>query len=428
MPAVLDDALTLPSGLVLPNRIAKSAMTENLADADGQATVRHERVYRRWAEGGAGLLISGNLMVDRRYLERSRNIVADDHLDVARLRRVTAATADTPFLAQLSHPGRQCTRWIAWQPVAPSAVPPVRVLWSFGPPRELAADEVRAIIAGFADAARRSQDAGFDGVQLHAAHGYLLAQFLSPATNLRSDEFGGDVEARARVLLEAARAVRAATGDGFTLAVKLNASDFRHGGFTQDDAEQVVTLLAEVGIDLLEVSGGTYESPALFGLAEGQQASNGQAGDGQGDGEAGSAAAGHKEAYFADFARRARRAAPDVPIMLTGGLRTRAAMAALLEGDAVDVVGLARPLALDPDLPTALLKGADGITLPTYRGPKLLSLVGESEWYEAQIGRMGDGEDPDPGLHPVRGALGFITGEVQRGVREGRARRRLARS
>ena len=295
MPAVLDEPLTLPSGLVLPNRIAKSAMTENLADADGQPTVRHERVYRRWAEGGAGLLVSGNLMVDRRYLERTRNIIADRHLDVAALRRVTAATADTPFLAQLSHPGRQTTRWNAWRPVAPSAVPPVRVLWSFGPPREMTPAEVRAVIGAFADTARRCAEAGFDGVQLHAAHGYLLAQFLSPATNRRTDTWGGDVEARARVLLESTRAVREATGDGFTLAVKLNASDFRHGGFTAEDAEQVVVLLAEAGIDLLEVSGGTYESPALFGLADGQATAT--------------SAAPHKEAYFADFARRARSAA-----------------------------------------------------------------------------------------------------------------------
>jgi hypothetical protein len=193
--------------------------------------------------------------------------------------------------------------------------------------------------------------------------------------------------------------------------VKLNASDFRHGGFSQDDAARVVTLLDEVGIDLLEISGGTYESPALFGLAE----------DGPPTGDS-----PHAEAYFAEFARRARAAAPDMPIMLTGGLRTAAAMESLLGSDTIDVIGMARPLALEPDLPAQLLNGCDGIELPGYHGPELLRSVGESEWYEAQIGRMGNGEDPDPELRPVVAAVSYIAGEVRRGLLEGIARRRAA--
>src|SRR5689334_3245990 len=275
-------------------------MTENLADADNQPTERLERLYRRWAEGGSGLLVTGNLMVDRRYLERSRNVVADRHLDVRRLARVREAAAGTPMVAQLNHPGRQTNRFVAGTPVAPSAAGAVPMLGLFGRPRELSGDEVEAIVQAFGTAARLVEEAGLDGVQVHAAHGYLLAQFLSPHINRRTDAWGGDVAGRARALLEAVRAAKAATGDGFSVSVKLNASDFRHGGFTQDDAEQVVRLLADEGLDLLEVSGGTYENPALFGIDVPESA----------DGAEG-VPAGAKEAYFAAFATRARAAAPD---------------------------------------------------------------------------------------------------------------------
>ena len=409
----LGSKLTLPSGLVLANRIVKAPMTENLADADNQATVRHERAYGRWAEGGAGLLVTGNLMVDRRYLERSRNIVADRHLDVDRLARVRRATGSTPVLAQLGHPGRQTNRFIANRPVAPSAGDAVSMLGMFGKPRELTADEISWIVGRFGSAAALVEQAGFEGVQVHSAHGYLLAQFLSPRTNRRTDQWGGDVPGRARALLASVRACRAATSPGFTVAVKLNSSDFRHGGFTEDDAEHVVRLLADEGVDLVEISGGTYESPALLGLAGASDAS-----------EPGSV----KEAYFAAFATRARQAAAGVPIMLTGGIRTRTAMTALLDSGAIDLIGMGRPLALDPELPSRLLAGEDGRPLPSYALPSVLGLAGESEWYEHQIGRLGDGRDPDPRLRAVTAAARFVTGEGVRGVREGRRRRRLAAS
>ena len=409
----LDSPLTLPSGLVLPNRIAKAPMTENLADADNQPTVRHERAYRRWAEGGAGLLVTGNLMVDRRYLERSRNIVADSHLDIARLARVKAAVGGTPLIAQLGHPGRQTNRFVANTPVAPSETGAVKMLGLFGKPRSLSTQEIHDITRRFGESAARVEQAGFDGVQVHAAHGYLLAQFLSPQTNRRTDEYGGDVAGRARALLECVRACRAATKTGFTVAVKLNSSDFRHGGFTEDDAERVVRMLVDEGVDLIEISGGTYESPALLGLAG--------ASDGTATGSV-------KEAYFAAFATRAKRAAGDLPIMLTGGIRTRAAMTALLDSGAVDVIGLGRPIALDPDLPARLLRGEDGHPLPSYALPTAAGMAGESEWYEHQIGRLGDGHEPDRHLNQYLAAGRFVVGELGRGLGGGRRRRRLAAS
>ena len=411
--ADLSSPLTLPSGLVLPHRIAKAPMTENLADADNQPTVAHERLYRRWAAGAAGgLLITGNLMVDRRQLERSRNIVADHHLDVAALRRVREAAADSPVIAQLNHPGRQTNRFLSLRPVAPSAeAGAVPMMGLFGRPRALAGAEVEEIVAGFGRAAALCEQAGLDGVQVHAAHGYLLAQFLSPHVNRRTDGWGGDVAGRARALIEAVRAVRAATSPGFTLAVKLNSSDFRHGGFTEDDAEEVVGMLVAEGVDLIEISGGTYEDPALFGEVDALRAG-----------------AGAKEAYFAAFARRVRSRAAGVPLMLTGGIRTRAVMGSLLADGGVDVIGLGRPLAIAPDLTARLLAGADGVELPRYTLPTVAGLAGESEWYETQIRRLGAGREPNPRLSATSAAARFVGGELARGLAGGRRRRRLAAS
>ena len=410
----LSAPLVLPSGLRLANRLVKAAMTENLADADNQPTAAHERLYRRWARGGSGLLVTGNLMVDRRFLERSRNIVADEHLDVDRLARVRAAAAGVPVIAQLNHPGRQTNRFVSREPVAPSEGGAVKMLGLFRRPRALSAAEVEDVVAAFGSAAARCERAGLDGVQVHAAHGYLLAQFLSPAVNRRTDRWGGDVAGRSRALLAAVRAVRRATGDASTVSVKLNSSDFRHGGFTEDDAEEVVRLLVEEGVDLLEISGGTYENPALFGVGVGTGA----------DPSSGPTAGGPsaKEAYFAAFAARARSAAGQVPVMLTGGIRTRATMQALLDSGTVDLIGLGRPLAIDPELSRALLAGADGVELPVYRLPTVAGVAGESEWYETQLGRIGAGRDVAPGLGAVRAASGFVVGEAVRGIRERRRR------
>lgn len=412
--ATLDAPLTLPSGLVLPHRIAKAPMTENLADADNQPTPALEQLYRRWAAGAAGgLLVTGNLMVDRRFLERSRNVVADEHLDVARLARVREAAAGSPVIAQLNHPGRQTNRFVASRPVAPSAdAGAVKMMGLFAKPRALTSAEVEGIVAAFGAAARRCEQAGLDGVQVHAAHGYLLAQFLSPYVNRRTDRWGGDLAGRSRALVESVRAVRAATGDGFTVSVKLNSSDFRHGGFTEDDAEQVVRLLVEEGVDLIEISGGTYENPALFGEVEGLAEGGGS----------------HKEAYFAGFARRVRESAGSVALMLTGGIRTRDAMEALLADGGVDLIGLGRPLAIEPDLTARLLAGEHGRPLPRYTLPTVAGLAGESEWYETQIARMGRGQEPDPGLHAVVAASRFVSGEAVRGIGGRRRRARLVAS
>jgi 2,4-dienoyl-CoA reductase-like NADH-dependent reductase (Old Yellow Enzyme family) len=385
---MLDRPLRLPNGTTLPNRIAKASMTEALADARDWATERHVRLYRRWAEGGAGLLLTGNVMIDARYLERPRNVVIEDDAGLAPLARWAEASRSSGGHAwmQLSHPGRQTARFVSSEPVAPSAGPAVNVLRGFAPPRALHADEIEDIVQRFALAARVAERAGFTGVQIHGAHGYLISQFLSPLTNHRDDEWGGSIENRARFLLDVVRAVRASVSASFCVSVKMNSADFQRGGFEEDDALTVARWLEAEGVDLLEVSGGNYESPALFGSERTRD----------------------REAYFLDFARRLRGATP-MPLMVTGGFRTRAAMEQAVRENACDVVGLARPLALEPDLPRRLLRreversAAEPIA---QRSAKTFGLS-EGSFYWAQLRRMADGLDPDARLSPFIAALRY---------------------
>jgi len=343
----LREPLTLPCGATLPNRLLKSAMTEGLADAAGRPQPAHERLYRRWSEGGSGTLITGNVMIDGRYLERPGNVVVEDDSALSALSSwARAATASGNHVwMQLSHPGRQCSKFVANEPVAPSAVQ-LRLGGLFGKPRALREHEIVEIIARYANSAAIARRAGFSGVQVHGAHGYLCSQFLSPRTNLRADAWGGSLQNRARFLREVVRAVRASVGADYPVSVKLNSSDFQRGAFTHEESCQVAAWLVEDGIDLLEISGGTYEEARLLGLGRS---------DGSGDGKAESTR--RREAYFLEYASAIRQAAP-VPLAVTGGFRSRSAMESALSLGLIDVVGLARPLCTEPELAGRLLAGA----------------------------------------------------------------------
>ena len=411
----LDEPLTLPSGLTLPNRIAKAAMTENLADADNQPTARHERLYRRWAAGGSGLLVTGNLMVDRRHLERSRNIVADRHLDVRRLAAVREAAAGTPMVAQLNHPGRQTNRFLSRRPVAPSDVKAVSMLGLFAKPRALRADEIEQVVERFGDSARLVEQAGFDGVQVHAAHGYLLAQFLSPHLNRRDDEWGGDVAGRARALLVSRP--RRQAGDrqrllGVGEAQRLRLPPRRlHRGRRRGGRAAARRRGRRPDRGLRR----QLREPRAFGIGGRLRAT-------------GRRRSARRRPTSRPSPPERGPPHPEVPIMLTGGIRTRAAMESLLGSGAVDVIGLGRPIALDPELPGRLLAGEDGTRLPTYRLPTVAGVAGESEWYETQLGRIGDGREVHRGLHPARAVGSFLAGEIARGLSGQRRRLRLAAS
>ena len=401
--ATLSTPIELASGVVLPNRLGKSAMTEGLADAHNRATADHARLYRRWAQGGAGLLITGNVQVSRMHLERPGNIAIEGRQSEEAQARLAdmaraAATGGARCYVQLSHAGRQTPIGINPTPSAPSAVPVALPGRQFGTPRALTEAEIEGLVEAFGAAAAVCRDAGFAGVQLHAAHGYLLSSFLSPLVNRRTDRWGGSLENRARFLLMAVRAARAAAGPGFGVAVKLNSADFQRGGFSLGEAQQVARLLEAEGIDFLEISGGNYEQPRMMDS------------DGLDPGEARSA---RREAYFLAEAERLR-ASVKTPLMVTGGFRTAECMAAALASGACDIVGLARPLCVEPDGPARLL--AD----PSHRLPqpekvlrfgpgplspsgrlaivKLLNGFGVQAWFCRQILNLGCGREPDPRL------------------------------
>lgn len=396
-------ALRLNSGLRLENRIAKAATSESLA-RKGNPTDVLFRLYETWSLGGAGLVITGNSTVSRRYRERMGNVVLDAQTDRRALGQLARAAkrANNAALVQLSHPGRQTNRFVAGDPVGPSDGPAVAVLGAFARPRALREEEIDQIIADFVHAAVLVREAGFDGVQIHAAHGYLASQFLSPLSNRRTDAWGGPLANRARFLLETVARTRKATGSDFTLAVKLNASDFQKGGFSMEESLLVVGMLERAGVDLLEISGGNFESVALLGFDE-----------------KGEAKARSREAYFLDFARRAK-AQTRIPLMLTGGMRSGVVMKQALADGAIDIVGMARPLCLEPDLPGRLLRGEADSARPCVRpasSVRRLAAAAETGYYESQIARLARGDEPKNGMSPLRAALAYVLSDASRGLR-----------
>jgi 2,4-dienoyl-CoA reductase-like NADH-dependent reductase (Old Yellow Enzyme family) len=350
---MLNQPLTLPCGAVVPNRMCKAAMTEGLAHPDGTASAELERLYGVWSDGGSGILLSGNIQVDGDHLERPGNVIVDGELSEEAFQSLCAMAkagtrAGNHLWAQISHAGRQTQKVVNPSPKAPSAVRLRLPQSQFGEPVALSNEEIEVLIDRFVNCAVVCQRAGFTGVQFHAAHGYLLSQFLSPLTNQRDDQWGGTLENRARALLTIVKRAREALGNDFPISVKLNSADFQKGGFDFDDSLTVAQWLADASIDLLEISGGTYEQPRLLNL-DGVEPIDEQA-------IARSTLA--REAYFVDFAK-AMREKLSVPIMVTGGLRRRDVMEHVLETGGADVIGLGRPLCVETDGPKKLLNGAD---------------------------------------------------------------------
>jgi 2,4-dienoyl-CoA reductase-like NADH-dependent reductase (Old Yellow Enzyme family) len=405
-------------------------MTEGVADSRLRATDRHATLYRTWSEGGAGLLLTGNVQVDRDDLERPGNVAIDptapDTVSAearARLARWARAgtAAGNHLWMQISHAGRQAPWYVTRRPKAPSAVK-LELLGNYCTPRPLTEEEILDLVRRFATAATIARETGFTGVQVHGAHGYLISSFLSPVTNLRTDAWGGPLENRARFLLETVRAVRRAVGPDFPVAVKLNSDDFRKGGFSHAECLQVVEWLNGESLDLLEISGGTYEQPRLIGA-------EGRAGDAVPVRESTRA----REAYFLDYAE-AIRAVARMPLMVTGGFRSRQAMEAALAG-ACDVIGLGRPLCWQPDFPRRLLareldrieRMEDRLRFAErgWRSPsspftvaKVLNAFGAQSWYYCQLFRLADGKPADL----ERGMLSTLVEYLRDELRASRSR------
>ena len=407
MNTVLSQPLKLPCGAELPNRLAKAAMTEGLATPDGVPTPELERLYGIWSDGGAGMLLSGNIQVDADHLERPGNVVIDREPDAA-MRAALASWARTAtrngnhFWAQISHAGRQTFKIVNPHPKAPSAVKLGLPGGQFGEPVALTIPEIEEIVRRFGICAAAVKEAGFTGVQVHAAHGYLLSEFLSPRSNLRQDRYGGELANRARALLEAVAATRAAVGPDFPVAVKLNSADFQKGGFAFEDSLQVAAWLEEAGVDLIEISGGTYEQPRLMGLEGMEEAEEQKVAQ----------STMMREAYFVDFAL-AMQEKVSVPLMVTGGFRQRVAMEQAVEGGGADLVGLGRPMCVMTDAPARLLAGLE--ELPRYENelsllPPWLGFLTRARalraaagfavqyWYYAQLDLIGREGRAQPGL------------------------------
>jgi len=422
--SVLSDPLTLPCGVTLKNRLSKSAMTEALADRRDRPTKAHQTLYKRWSDGGLALQVTGNVMVDRRYLERPGNVVLEDEsaLDALQDWAKAAKSGGSHIWMQISHPGRQCPIVVNTRPLSPSTEK-LRILGLFGKPKEMTEADIDDAITRYARTAQIAQKAGFDGVQLHSAHGYLISQFLSPITNRRRDQWGGSLENRARFLRRVYAATRAAVGPDFPVAVKLNSADFQKGGFTLEDCAQVAKWLEADGIDLIELSGGTYEQMSFVNGTEEEQRESTQ----------------KREAYFLEYAREVRKAVR-VPIMVTGGFRSRTAMEQAISEDGIDMIGLARPTCVHPDAATSLLSGAtdkvgieeDGMTIGRGRFGmnakswliNLINTVSRVEYYGWQMTRMSRGQSPQ--TEGQANALGYFIWYLNRSTLLG-LRRKITR-
>jgi len=407
MTQLISQSLKLPCGAELPNRLAKAAMTEGLATANGVPTPELERLYGLWSDGGAGMLLSGNIQVDRDHLERPGNVVIDAKPNAA-MRKALASWAKAGtrngnhFWAQISHAGRQTQKIVNPHPKAPSPIKLGLPGGQFGEPVALTKPEIKQIVRRFGVCAAAVQEAGLTGVQVHAAHGYLLSQFLSPRSNHRDDEYGGDLANRARMLLDVIASVRKAVGPDFPVAVKLNSADFQKGGFDFADSLEVVQWLEKASVDLIEISGGTYEQPKLLGVAGMEEEEKQEVKE----------STMIREAYFVDFAL-AMQEKVSIPLMVTGGFRQRRVMEQALETGSADLIGLGRPMCVMADAPNQLLAGLDELPryednlslfpswlsfLNTFKPLRALATFAVQFWFYGQIYAIGHRGQADDNL------------------------------
>jgi 2,4-dienoyl-CoA reductase-like NADH-dependent reductase (Old Yellow Enzyme family) len=342
MTSPLLNTITLPCGVVITNRLLKSAMSEGMGSKDFSPNQKHVTLYQRFAEGGAGIVVTGNVMIDEKGLGEPHNVVIEDerHLGALKAWAKAGQTEKTSLWVQLNHPGKQSPRFITKTPVAPSAIPLTGAIKAaFNPPRALEIEEILDLINRFKTAAGIVKKAGFGGVQIHAAHGYLISQFLSPIHNQRTDSYGGSSENRMRFLVDIYEAIRSEVGPSYPVSIKINIDDFKDGGFTPAESVHVIKVLEEKGLDLVELSGGSYEKPVMMGQSE-------------------------TEGYFLKTIKAIRHEIK-IPLAITGGFRSLKVMEDVINHNEADLIGLARPLVLNPDIPRHIEAGTyETIHLP----------------------------------------------------------------
>ncbi|PWN46753.1 NADH oxidase [Violaceomyces palustris] len=358
--SILGDSIALPfSGKVAPSRFMKGAMTERLSSWDqhdeskrGVPSDELVRVYQEWGKGGFGVILSGNVLVNPRDLEAPGNAIISEPLEsearIAGFRRLAegAKANGSLFVIQLSHAGRQVASHINDKPVSASDVQLKETMgMHFAKPTPLTVQGIKEVVDQFAYAAHFAHKTGADGVQLHAAHGYLLAQFLAPSTNRRTDQYGGSLENRARIIYEIIDAIRARVADPtFSISLKINSAEFQQGGFTPEECKEVCKHLESLKVDFVELSGGTYEELAFTHKRESSKA---------------------REAFFLEFADIIRPALQRTKVYVTGGFRTASAMVKAIQSGSTDGIGLARPACQEFDLPDKLIRGEVASALKT---------------------------------------------------------------
>jgi 2,4-dienoyl-CoA reductase-like NADH-dependent reductase (Old Yellow Enzyme family) len=374
---VLQRPLVLPCGAILKNRLAKSPMSDSLADGEGNPTQAQIRLYERWAQGGAAVSFIGEVQGDPRFPEKPGNLVLDGgatsssssssshYSNQELLKSLTrrAVIEGAHLWAQIGHAGALAHLPIS-QPKGPSALD-IEGLQCAG----MSIDEIRELPGMYARAALHAKTVGFTGVQIHAGHGFLLSQFLSPLFNHRNDDFGGAIEARCRIVLDIISDVRRAVGPSFPVGIRINSTDQLEGGLTEVDALEVVRLLDQTSIDLIDISGGTY--------FPGAKASSDSSGG---------------ESYFLEFARLAK-GVTQVPLMLTGGFKRRDQAIDALASGAADMVGLARAMVLDPQIATTWRSEGGGD--PEF--PRFESVIpgGVTAWYTMRLAALGEDREND---------------------------------
>lgn len=323
--------------LELPNRLIRSATAERMADKEGRPNPKMYTLYEVLSRGGVGLIITGHMYVhpSGKAHPEMTGIYKDDLIpDLARLVEIVHDNGGR-VVAQINHGGRQSYKGVTPEPIAPSAVEeslPKDTNLS----REMTTNEIEMLIDAFAQAARRAKEAGFDGVQLHSAHGYLISQFNSPYLNRRSDEWGGSLENRTRFLREVTGAVREQVGDEYPVFVKFGMMDGVEGGLSLEEGAQIVAWMAEMGLDGVELSGG-MGGKLITNAKKGIRTEE-------------------DEGYFLPFAQAARKVT-GLPIALVGGFRSKSVMEWTLQEGTVDFISVCRPLINDPELPDKFREG-----------------------------------------------------------------------
>ena len=386
MQSALFSSLQLPNGSLLPNRLAKAAMEENLADQEHRPSDELIRLYKSWADGGVGLMITGNVMIDRRAMTGPGGVVLESDQFGARFEKWSkvARSNGAQVWMQINHPGRQMPAALGQETIAPSSVAMDLGKYSnqFSAPREMTDADIADVKARFVRTAQLAEQFGFTGVQIHAAHGYLISQFLSPLTNQRTDRWGGSIENRARFLIDIVKDVRQTVGKNFSVAVKINSADFQRGGFSSEDARRVVSMLNPLGLDLIELSGGSYEAPAMHG----------QTRDGR---------TLAREAYFLEFAKDIAAVA-QMPVMVTGGIRRYPVVEQVLNSG-IDMVGIGTALAINPGLPNAWRndQSATAALRPITWKNKILASLAYMAMVKHQLRRLSLGKRPNPNVLPA---------------------------